>query len=445
MFASAGPGVCWKCGAKLEAEPTILHLRFRQRQLAIHNESNIDVTAGYVAVLGGREAWIVSSIATPTATVVGLQLNFGHPTNVVGDYVVNDQSAAITPFNPLPNRARFYWAQDGLIPIIVSATINGQMVQERFTVQVLSPVLSRFTAETSMTRITSTLADPRGTDAENRTTSALAFGSPPDDGIAFTIQVNLPGPHPMAGHLTMTQIMRVYRQRVSNGAQNTIQSLGFVVDREFHYGYDDGASSSASASGGSGLSQSSSSHSSSLSQSYSSSSSSSHSRSGGMGMGIGTGIGSDSGDGSDSDGDNSGNSLSRSNSFSSLGGGAMDDEGDPPNEPLAVVTGQYNLMTQDSPSTLLGFNGRYRDTDRVIVNEEYRMYVMYRPTNGIWVALGEIVWFWHARGVYNITTNRFDVHFGAQGTENRSVHPSLAFARLPLWNGNSSDHLEEWN
>ncbi len=71
-----------------------------------------------------------------------------------------------------------------------------------------------------------------------------------------------------------------------------------------------------------------------------------------------------------------------------------------------VVAGQINLVTEDSPGSLMGRRAvfhadspagkePYFTTARV--DELYSMFLMYRPLNGIWVAIGQINWRWAGR------------------------------------------------
>lgn len=419
-FASMGPGICWKCGAKLQEEPTVLHLRLRPRAgpLRIRNHANVDVTGGYLGVIGGREQWTVTAQNHPHAVVSNLAIRFSLPDSAIGNYVVDDDRAVLTPFVCLPSSANFYWGQASTIQVTVEATVLGQRVVEHFTLTVLSPTLSVFSAQVSSSAVRTQLPPFSGADPERFTTSALSFGSssPGHAGIAFTVQINLANPS-LAGEITLTQIMRVNRQKVSElGQLSNMQSPDFVVDREFHYGFDSPIASSSSSSASAATASRSSSHSFDLSA-FSSSSSSSNSL------------------------HSSNDSIGSKSSASYYSG--SDDE-DAPQEPLAVSAGQYNLTTEDSPSSRLGDNGNRRQTTRVTIDEEFRMYVMYRPTNGVWVALGEITWYWSAIAYYDIATNRFGYQPGPHAMANALLLPNLLFARFPLWNGNASDHLDEF-
>jgi hypothetical protein len=113
-------------------------------------------------------------------------------------------------------------------------------------------------------------------------------------------------------------------------------------------------------------------------------------------------------------------------------------------EPLKITAaGSYTLTSEDSPSSALGSSGSMLSKRSVNIDETYRMYVMFRPTGGIWVALGEIVWRWHASAAYDDPTYKFVLTVGVGSSENTHLTDSAVFARMPLWQGNADDYLDE--
>ncbi|WP_154678110.1 hypothetical protein [Paraburkholderia nodosa] len=112
--------------------------------------------------------------------------------------------------------------------------------------------------------------------------------------------------------------------------------------------------------------------------------------------------------------------------------------------PLKITAaGSYTLTSEDSPASALGSSGSMLSKLGVTVDETYRMYVMFRPTGGIWVALGEIVWRWHASATYDAQTFRFVLTVGHGSSENTHLVNSVVFVRMPLWQGNADDYLAE--
>lgn len=106
---------------------------------------------------------------------------------------------------------------------------------------------------------------------------------------------------------------------------------------------------------------------------------------------------------------------------------------------LATPAGQYVFTTEDSPSTTLGTSGKNRAYSRVDVDEHYRMYLMYRPANGIWVAVGLVSWRWQACAFYDDANVTWKIQPAGSGNEQRIIAQSALFGRLPQWKANVGD------
>ncbi len=110
----------------------------------------------------------------------------------------------------------------------------------------------------------------------------------------------------------------------------------------------------------------------------------------------------------------------------------------------AAGAATHTLTTDDTPSSLLGGSGPMLVKQRVDINETYHLYVMFKPTGGVWVALGEIVWRWQASATYTGGAGQpFALVIGAQSSENAALAASAVFPRMPLWTGNADDYLDE--
>lgn len=115
------------------------------------------------------------------------------------------------------------------------------------------------------------------------------------------------------------------------------------------------------------------------------------------------------------------------------------------NEPFDTAAGAatHTLTTDDSPSSLLGGSGPMLAKKSINIDETYHLYVMFKPTGGVWVALGEIVWRWQASATYAGPGQPFALVIDAQSSENTALAASAVFPRMPLWTGNANDYLDE--
>ncbi|AJK49152.1 hypothetical protein [Burkholderia plantarii] len=110
----------------------------------------------------------------------------------------------------------------------------------------------------------------------------------------------------------------------------------------------------------------------------------------------------------------------------------------------AAGAATHTLTTDDTPSSLLGGSGPMLVKQSVRIDETYHLYVMFKPTGGVWVALGEIVWRWQASATYTGGAGQlFALFIGAQSSENTALAASAVFPRMPLWTGNADDYLDE--
>jgi hypothetical protein len=111
---------------------------------------------------------------------------------------------------------------------------------------------------------------------------------------------------------------------------------------------------------------------------------------------------------------------------------------------VACAADEYLVLEEaDSPATNLPrtidrVTRVYRilgNLEKVEVKEKFKVFMMYKPTNGIWVALGELSWNWagvaeYENGKWELTSSDF--------ARNPTGNVSVTF---PQWSGNRDDVL----
>jgi hypothetical protein len=124
--------------------------------------------------------------------------------------------------------------------------------------------------------------------------------------------------------------------------------------------------------------------------------------------------------------------------------GMNDDTGQDFDTIPVLTGGSQKFLVDDSPATFIERRGN-RTYSNVDVAEDYIMLLMYKPTGGIWVAIGEVRWRWSASATYNAINNIWQTAAGAPPSgENQQLTPApLITHRLPLWSENVTDTLEE--
>ena len=413
QFASIGPGRCWKCGAALIADvnpasPGDALLVSATAGFVIRDAKGKVVTSDqHVAPLGGLEKWALSGVAA-ASTVSQLHIRFGPADAVVGDYVQTEKKSAVTPFQPTSANASFYWAQPGRIEVNIYAKVNGIAYRQTLFVKVTMPEVVTFRAQTKQTVLDIFL--PEGREASSESLFHLSLGTTLDPGIVFDITIS----SMLEGKLSMLQLVRIDRPGH--------YSHELVLDQAVHYGFSPLDEPVAP-----------------LPQVPAANSGHSEHH-------------------DDDDYDNAfekesasadsfGASSSRASSPDFLGtssprSSSPDSDGEDEIDAEILHIGLNVFQTIDGPRTLAGSNGRNKpQKHRAQVDEEYRMFVMYRPEGGIWVALAEITWHWRAMAIFNVDANVWQLHRHDSSWENRTLERNVSFCRLPLWARNASEWI----
>lgn len=432
-FASIGPGLCWKCGATLIEQPQTVMLRLRgaaaqpvsaSAGFVITNAQQQIIRDGHIATIGGLEDWTLTGLANTQAIVTQLAISFNIPDAVVGNYTPTEQESTLTPFHTGGNHARFYWTQSGPIQVTLVARVNQILFTQTITVNVATPTLVRFDATTTQSVIVPTLVF--GRDAAHWTNFLLSFGTGIAPGIVFDIHVTTTA---AGGQVTMLQLVKLNRSNNRNYRHGPgANSIHFVLDQAVHYGFrhqDQPAASLASSS-------------SSITAS------------------------SDEGVNSDEEYDSAFDTFTfaakpaaAASSNTSHSGAtywrhssgseeSYSSDEDDTAAPERLSPGLNQFQATDAPQTLAGLNGMNAvHYERVEVNEEYRMFVMFQPPGGIWVALGEIKWCWKATAVFDALANVWVISRSGVSWENCTLNRTVLFCRLPQWKGNASDFIDK--
>lgn len=102
---------------------------------------------------------------------------------------------------------------------------------------------------------------------------------------------------------------------------------------------------------------------------------------------------------------------------------------------------EVELVSDDSPSTPLG-QERHRP-ERIYmeseVDEQFRTYLMWKPTGGIWISVALLEWFWKGKAVYTAATHTWSLESGDEPL-NPVGKKGVAF---PTWTQNRDDILRD--